>query len=239
MATESGVPSVHGPGGLDESSKDDIGVRCRSRASGSRGCARVGALDDLSMPCLQREAPLAAHRVTAELVEEIAGHHVALAGVEMHRDLLGQAESEADFEACQLLWGEAQEWWVVVVGGRDHTTQGIPPPLSSGRLVPSLPGPPETSRQQRRRRAPCRCTRRRRGRRGRADDPVAGLLADLLEVLENPGSDPFGSTMPDGGRRACGVGVPLESRDEQQGSNDLLEHDPIRQPWAARLSAEP
>ena len=69
----------------------------------------VGSLDDPSLAGLEREALLADHAVAAEFVEQVAGLAAVVAGIEMHRDVLGQADAHALIEPAQMLQRGSQQ----------------------------------------------------------------------------------------------------------------------------------
>ena len=64
------------------------------------------------------------------------------------------------------------------------------------------------------------------------DDAVVGLAGDPGQLGEHPESDPLVAAVPDGGRRAGGVGDRLVGAAEPQHLDQLVEHDPIRDPAA-------
>ena len=63
-----------------------------------------------------------------------------------------------------------------------------------------------------------------------AHDAVVGLQRDLLELGEQSGFDPFVAAVADRARRAGRVGDRLVGAAEPQHLNELVEHDPIRNP---------
>jgi hypothetical protein len=63
-----------------------------------------------------------------------------------------------------------------------------------------------------------------------ADDAVTGLKAQLLELFEDSGGDPLVPPAPEGGGRAGGVGDLLAGGPEHEDLDELVEHDPVRDP---------
>jgi hypothetical protein len=65
-----------------------------------------------------------------------------------------------------------------------------------------------------------------------ADDAVVGVQSDPLELGKNPEADPLVAAGPDGGGRAGAVGDALVGAAEPQHLQQLVEHDPVRDPPA-------
>jgi hypothetical protein len=64
------------------------------------------------------------------------------------------------------------------------------------------------------------------------DDAVVGVEGDPFELREDPEPDPLVAAIADGGRRAGAVGDALVGAAEPQHLQQLVEHDPIRDPAA-------
>lgn len=62
----------------------------------------VGAFHDPSGAGLQGESIRADDSLTAEFVEELAGHSIVEASIEVGRDLLGQPDAEPVLEPAKL-----------------------------------------------------------------------------------------------------------------------------------------
>ena len=63
-----------------------------------------------------------------------------------------------------------------------------------------------------------------------ADDPVIGLPGDRVQLLEDPGPDPFIPAVPDGGGTAGAVGDGLIRAAEPADLEQFLENDPVGGP---------
>lgn len=106
-----------GPSLADESADDDRRIREGDERGDDMGAAfgadgqlleaavvpGVGALNDPTGAGLQGKALDADHGLAAQFLQQLTGDGAVVAGVQVHRDLLGQPDPEADFEPAQLL----------------------------------------------------------------------------------------------------------------------------------------
>jgi predicted helicase len=242
-----GVPAVGGPGLPEQAAGDDNGVGQGDEgvddavvSFGADGellessvVPGVGALDDPAGSGLQGEPLDADHAVAAEFVEQVTGLGAVIPGIQVHRDPLGKSYPEPLVEAGEFGQGWAQQRGVVPVRRCDHAPQGdagavdeqgsFRAELASvhgrfARDVTAAGGLDDAPVDDHIRQV-------------QPHDLVVGVQAELLELLEDPGVDPLITSGADRGRRAGRVRDPRVARAQDQHLDQLVEHDPVGDPW--------
>ncbi len=242
-----GVPAVGGPGLPEQAAGDDDGVGQGDEgvddavvSFGADGellessvVPGVGALDDPAGSGLQGEPLDADHAVAAEFVEQVTGLGAVIPGIQVHRDPLGKSYPEPLVEAGEFGQGWAQQRGVVPVRRCDHAPQGdagavdeqgsFRAELASvhgrfARDVTAAGGLDDAPVDDHIRQV-------------QPHDLVVGVQAELLELLEDPGVDPLITSGADRGRRAGRVRDPRVARAQDQHLDQLVEHDPVGDPW--------
>ena len=242
-----GVPAVGGPGLPEQTAGDDDGVGQGDEgvddavvSFGADGellessvVPGVRALDDPAGSGLQGEPLDADHAVAAEFVEQVTGLGAVIPGIQVHRDPLGKSYPEPLVEAGEFGQGWAQQRGVVPVRRCDHAPQGdagavdeqgsFRAELASvhgrfARDVTAAGGLDDAPVDDHIRQV-------------QPHDLVVGVQAELLELLEDPGVDPLITSGADRGRRAGRVRDPRVARPQDQHLDQLVEHDPVGDPW--------
>lgn len=219
-----------GDGGLNDACASFRADRQFPEASVVPG---VGALDYPPPAGLQREPLGADHRPTAEFGQQVTGRGTVVAGIQMHGDVLGQARPQAVVEPGESFRGGAQQGRVVAVRARDHTAQRNPAPIDQHRAFGALFAAVDRGPASGLAAAGCLDDAPVHGEVAKvlAHDPVVGLQAQLFQAGEESGADPFIAPGAQGGGRAGGIGDPGVGGPEDQDRDELVEDDPVIDPW--------